>query len=194
MYQRQSRTQKLVGVSVLAAASLIISFFSFPIIPAAPFLKMDFGDIPILLGMFAYGPGWGIIIAFLRSFMHYLFTAGEGGIPIGDFAAFIASVALTLPIFFILKNWGSKKLTQISAGLSGAVSLTIVLSALNYFVLIPVYQAVMNFDVGPMRDYLVGAVIPFNMAKGLIVALVFFAVWKVMKPWIERQYSSRNAG
>lgn len=193
MYQRQSRTQKLVGVSVLAAASLIISFFSFPIIPAVPFLKMDFGDIPILLGMFAYGPGWGVLIAFLRSFMHYLFTAGEGGIPIGDFAAFIASVSWTLPIFFTLKRWGSNKLSQIGAGLSGAFSLTAVLSALNYFVLVPVYQAVMNFDVGPMRDYLVGAVIPFNMAKGIIVSLVFFAVWKVMRPWIEKQYSSRNA-
>lgn len=193
MYQRQSRTQKLVGVSVLAAASLIISFFSFPLIPAVPFLKMDFGDIPILLGMFAYGPGWGILIAFLRSFLHYLFTAGEGGIPIGDFAAFISSVSLTLPIFFTLNKWGSQKLSQIGASLSGALSLTAVLSVLNYFVLIPIYQAVMNFDVGPIRDYLVGAVIPFNMAKGFIVSLVFFAVWKVMKPWIERQYSSRNA-
>lgn len=193
MYQRQSQTQKLVGVSVLAAASLIISFFSFPLIPAVPFLKMDFGDIPILLGMFAYGPGWGILVAFLRSFLHYLFTAGEGGIPIGDFAAFISSASLTLPIFFTLNKWGSQKLAQIGASVSGALSLTVVLSALNYFVLVPLYQAVMNFDVGPMRDYLVGAVIPFNMAKGFIVSLVFFAVWKVMKPWIERQYSSRNA-
>lgn len=192
MYQRQSRTQKLVGVSVLAAASLIISFFSFPIIPAVPFLKMDFGDIPILLGMFAYGPVGGVLIAFLRSFMHYLFTAGEGGIPIGDFAAFIASVSLTLPIYFTLKRWGSNKLSQIGAGLSGALSLTTVLSLLNYFVLVPVYQAVMNFDVGPMRDYLVGAVIPFNIAKGLIVSLVFFAVWKVMRPWIEKQYAPRK--
>lgn len=192
MSKTMRQTHTLVGVAVLAAASLIISFFSFPLIPAVPFLKMDFGDIPILLGMFAYGPGPGIAIAGLRSLLHYFLTMGEGGFPIGDLAAFIASISLTLPLYYSVRRFGDGIQAKVIGTATASISLTLVLSLLNYFVLIPTYQAVMNLDVGPMATYLVGAVLPFNLARGIIVSIVFFLIWRVMQPWMERRFSHIN--
>ncbi len=190
MSRKLSHTQKLVGIAILAAASLIISSFSFPIIPAVPFLKMDFGDIPILLSMLAYGPLPGVLTAFLRSLMHYLLTGGEGGLPIGDFAAFIASVSLTLPIYYSLRRFGFTLSGRAVGVLSGSLSLTASLSLLNYFVLLPLYQMVMNFQVGSVQAYLVGAVVPFNIIKAIIVSMVFYLVYRLMRPWMEKNFLS----
>ena len=93
------RTRQVVIVGILAALAWVISSFSFPLLPWAPFLKVDFSDIPILLGMYIYGPLTGIAIAAFRSLLSYVTTGGELGFPIGDTAAFIASIAYTLPIY-----------------------------------------------------------------------------------------------
>lgn len=178
------QTQKLVTIAVLAAASLIISFFSFPIIPAAPFLKMDFADIPILLATFSYGPLAGIGTAFIRSCLHYILTAGEGGLPIGDFAAFVASVSFSLPIYYTFKRFGFTFKGRLLGMIAASGSLTLALSFLNTFVLLPLYQWVMDFSIESIQAYLVGAVIPFNLLKGMSVSLVFFLLYRLLRPWL----------
>lgn len=177
------KTKKMVGIALLASLAFVISYFSFPILPLVPFLKIDFSDLPILAGTLYYGPLPGIFIAFIRSFLHYLTTGGEAGFPIGDSAAFLASVAFLLPIHFVLTNQVAKKRrTQIVASLLATVSLTTVLTVLNWFVLIPAYKYVLSFDVGPIRPYLVAGVIPFNLLKGVIVSVAFFSLFPKIQP------------
>lgn len=181
-----SKTKRMVGIAMLASVAFVISQFSFPILPAVPFLKIDFSDVPVMIGMYMYGPGRGILIAFLRSLIHYAQTGGEAGIPIGDAAAFIASVSYTLPLYFLLKKQGTSFKNKVIASAAGTLTLTVVLSLLNWVVLAPLYMALMNFDVGPMREYLLLAVIPFNLLKGPIVAAAFFAVSAKLYPWIAK--------
>ena len=65
-------------------------------------LKIDFSDIPILLGMFLYGPLAGVITAFVRSLLHLFLTGLAPQNMVGDFASFLASSIFTLPIFISL--------------------------------------------------------------------------------------------
>lgn len=180
------RTRKIVVIGILAALAWIISRFTFPILPWAPFLKIDFSDIPILLGMYVFGPMAGVAIAGVRSLLSYVMSGGEAGFPIGDTAAFLATLSYTLPIYYLIKDRiPNMKSTLLSSGL-GTVSLTVVLSALNWAFIAPMYMYVMGFSVGPMREYLTISVIPFNLLKGIFVSIVFFAVYYRMYDYLEK--------
>ncbi|MGX7395225.1 ECF transporter S component [Carnobacterium mobile] len=181
---QNSRTKKLVGVSMLAAVAFVLMFFAFPIIPGVSFLKIDFSDIPVLLGMFIYGPSAGIGVAFIRTILHYIQTGGDAGYPIGDTASLIASIAYCLPIYYVMRNKTETTKNIVLANVLGTVSLTTILSFLNAYVLIPLYFAVLNFNVGPVQQYVFYGVVPFNISKGIIVSTVFVALFAKMKPWI----------
>jgi len=180
------RTRKIVVVGILAALAWIISRFTFPLLPWVPFLKIDFSDIPILLGMYVFGPLSGIAIAAVRSLLSYVTTGGEAGFPIGDTAAFLATLSYTLPIYYIIeKGKPSMKQALFASGLS-TVSLTVVLSILNWAFIAPLYMRVMGFSVGPMREYLTLSVIPFNLIKGVLVSVVFFVVFYKLYDYLEK--------
>lgn len=187
------RTRKIVVVGILAALAWIISRFTFPLLPWAPFLKIDFSDIPILLGMYVFGPMAGIAIAGVRSLLSYVMSGGEAGFPIGDTAAFLATLSYTLPVYYIIKNRKpSTKSTLLSSGL-GTISLTVVLSVLNWAFIAPMYMYVMGFSVGPMREYLALSVIPFNLIKGIFVSIVFFVVYYKLYDYLEKVRSENDA-
>lgn len=181
-----SNIKKMVGIAILGAMSFILINFSFPLVPGVSFLKVDFSDMPNIIGMFLYGPVGGIAIAFIRSLLHYVQTGGELGIPIGDASSFIASVAYLLPLYAVVRSRGTSMKSLVAGSIAGTLSLTLILSVLNYFVVAPLYMAVLNFDVGPMLQYVLYAVVPFNLAKGFLVSVVFILLFGKLKPWIQK--------
>lgn len=187
------RTRKIVVVGILAALAWIISRFTFPLLPWAPFLKIDFSDVPILLGMYVFGPMAGIAIAGVRSLLSYVMSGGEAGFPIGDAAAFLATLSYTLPIYYMIKDRKPNMKSTILSSSLGTLSLTAVLSLLNWAFIAPMYMYVMGFSVGPMREYLTISVIPFNLLKGIFVSVVFFAVYYKLYDYLEKVRSENDA-
>lgn len=188
----EQRTKKVTMIGILADVAWVISQFSFPILYWAPFLKIDFSDIPILLGMYVFGPLSGVAIAAIRSLLSYITSGGEAGFPIGDTTAFIGTLSLTLPIYYAIKNKGSNKKKSILAGSIATVSLTITMTILNWLVVAPLYMKVMGFSVGPMREYLTLSVIPFNLVKGVLVSLIFFVVFYQIQGYLNKLKNKNN--
>lgn len=180
------RTKKLTIIGILAAVAWVVSTLSFPILYWAPFLKIDFSDIPILLGMYVYGPLAGISIAAIRSLLSYVATGGEAGLPIGDVTAFVATLSYTLPIYYLIKNKKPKISYSIITSIVATMSLTITMVILNWLVIAPLYMRVMGFDVGPMREYLAISVLPFNLLKGAIVSFIFFGLFYQLHSYLEK--------
>lgn len=180
------RTRKIVVVGILAALAWIISRFSFPLLAWAPFLKVDFSDVPILLGMYVFGPLAGIAIAAVRSLLSYVMSGGEAGFPIGDTAAFLATISYTLPIYYLIKDYKPNMKRTLLASSLGTISLTVTLSVLNWAFIAPLYMKVMGFSVGPMREYLAISVIPFNLLKGIFVSIVFFLLFSKLYGYLEK--------
>ena len=176
----------MVTVGILAALAWVVSQFSFPLLPWAPFLKIDFSDIPILLGMYIYGPMSGIAIAAVRSLLSYVTTGGEAGFPIGDTAAFVATLSYTLPIYYVIRNNKPSKKQAILGGTVATLSLTGVLAFLTWLVIAPLYMTVMGFSVGPMREYLAVSVMPFNLLKGVFVSIIFFVAFFKLHHYLEK--------
>jgi riboflavin transporter FmnP len=187
------RTRKIVIVGILAALAWIISRFTFPLLPWAPFLKIDFSDIPILLGMYVFGPLAGIAIAGVRSLLSYVMSGGEAGFPIGDTAAFLATLSYTLPIYYLIKDRQPNMKTTLLSSSLGTISLTTVLSVLNWAFIAPMYMRVMGFSVGPMREYLTLSVIPFNLLKGIFVSIIFFVVYYKLYDYLEKVRTENDA-
>lgn len=190
----EKRTKKLTFIGILAAMAWIISFFSFPLLYWAPFLKVDFSDIPILLGMYVYGPLSGIAIAAVRSLLSYVASGGEAGFPIGDTTAFIATTVYTLPIYYLIKNNELSRKKMIMTGGLATISLTLTMTVLNWLVVAPLYMRVMGFSVGPIREYLAISVIPFNLAKGTLVSFIFFSLFYQLRSYLDGVRMDNHSG
>ncbi|WP_225047294.1 ECF transporter S component [Lacticaseibacillus kribbianus] len=183
-----SKLHRLVGVALLAAVGFVLQMFlEFPILPAFPFLKLDLSDLTVLLGGLLYGPVGGVMVAFVRSLLHYVLTGGGVINLVGDAASFIASVGFMWPVVAMMTNKNSLG-RQIGGLIGGTLSLTVIMSVLNWLVIMPMYLAVMNFSLGMSTlKYVLIGVVPFNLIKGVVVSVVFFALAKALMPWLEKQ-------
>ena len=172
-----SKFHDIVGVSIFAALGTILMFFEFPVLLWLPFLKVDLSDVVAVIGTFAFGPVGGILIALLKSMVHLLVTGtGLAGL-IGDGAAFVGSVALLLPFAHF---W--KKDKKIMAVIAGTLSLTVIMSLLNYFVVMPLYMNVVGMQLNmSLSKYVATGVVPFNIIKALIISAAVIIIYPRIK-------------
>ena len=182
----KGNTHRLVGISLFGALGFVLMFIAFPVIPAFSYLKVDFSDLPILLSFLLYGPVGGVMSTLIRSILHYIQTGGDMGYPIGDFASFIATLAYCFPAYWLLKKSKSQK-SAIVAFLLGTLSLTVVLSIANLYIITPLYLKILNFSVGNITEYILAGVVPFNLVKGTIISIAFLMVLPKLRPWLVKQ-------
>ena len=67
--------------------------------------------------------------------------------------------------------------------ISATIVMTIVLSILNYFVLLPLYGMIVNLDdiVNNVKIIVLSGVIPFNIIKGIVISIIFLLLYKRLK-------------
>ncbi|WHK71393.1 ECF transporter S component [Enterococcus faecalis] len=191
-FQMNNKVQKMVSIAMLAAIGTVLQFVAFPIMPAFSFLKIDFSDIPILLGMFLYGPLAGVITAFVRSLLHLFLTGLAPQNMVGDFASFLASSIFTLPIFYFFGKKKNIRTNRIVGLVSGILALTIFMSIANYFVITPVYLQLygvttQQFLGTSLASYVAIGIVPFNLIKGLLVSGVFLVLHAKLLPWLSKK-------
>ncbi|MGM0004547.1 membrane protein [Enterococcus sp. DIV2386] len=187
-----NKVQKMVSIAMLAAIGTVLQFVAFPIMPAFSFLKIDFSDIPILLGMFLYGPLAGVITAFVRSLLHLFLTGLAPQNMVGDFASFLASNIFTLPIFYFFGKKKNIRTNRIVGLVSGILALTIFMSIANYFVITPIYLQLygvttQQFLGTSLASYVAIGIVPFNLIKGLLVSGVFLVLHAKLLPWLSKK-------
>ncbi|APZ48869.1 ECF transporter S component [Jeotgalibaca sp. PTS2502] len=182
----KGNTHRLVGISLFGALGFVLMFIAFPVIPAFSYLKVDFSDLPILLSFLLYGPIGGVMSTLIRTILHYIQTGGDMGYPIGDFASFIATLSYCFPAYWLLKKSKSQKSATV-AFLLGTLSLTVVLTIANLYIITPLYLKILNFSVGNITEYILAGVVPFNLIKGTIISLVFLMVLPKLRPWLVKQ-------
>ncbi|WP_071131523.1 ECF transporter S component [Enterococcus timonensis] len=191
---KSSKVQKMVVISLMAAMGMGLQFIAIPF-PLFSFLKIDFSDLPVMVSMFLFGPLAGILTAGLRSVLHLLLTGFDPANMVGDIASFVASSVYTLPLYYFFTK--ESQLTKIKKNkflgiISGTVAMTIVMSVANYFVITPLYLYFFNVDANnflgmSLARYVAIGIVPFNIAKGIIVSAVFLVVYAKLLPWLSRK-------
>lgn len=182
------RIQRLVGIACLSALAFILMFFEFPVLPMAPYLKLDFSDVPVLIGGYIYGPVGGIAIAAIKCLIHGMVHGFSPAELIGVTSDFISSLALLLPFSWVWRHhsWTKKKQALVGIVLS-TVILTVLMSLLNLWVLTPLYMAVWNWKPTlPVAQLVAIGVLPFNIIKGLVVTIVYVIVAGRLGSWLDQ--------
>ena len=170
-----TNTRKLAYIAILSAVSFLLLYFSFPLIPAADFLKVDFSILPVLIALVIFDFKSAIGVLLLRSLLKLLLNNGGLGSMIGLPMNFVALGVFVWGLsYFWKKNQTSKN--YILGSVLGTILLTVAMVVLNYIYAVPLYAKFANFDIAQfigLYKYLFAMVVPFNLLEGLIFAVAF---------------------
>ena len=192
---KKDTTHNLTVAAMLSAVAFILMFIEFPVpmlIPA--FIKMDFSDLPALLGAFALGPVYGVIISFMKNLLHIVIK-GTSTACVGELSNFILGAIFSAVAGYIYKHHKSRK-TAIIGAVAGAVAMGVLSVPSNYFVVYPAYvqfyhmplEAILGMyqAILPSADSLIKCLIlfnlPFTLVKGLLDAVLCLLIYKPLSP------------
>ena len=180
----------LTMIAALSAISFILAFFEFPVPLSPSFARMDLSDLPALIGAFAYGPASGVLIELVKNVLR-LFTSATGGI--GELANFIMESSFAAAAGLIYRSHKTKK-TAMLACLAASIVMGIMAAVVNYFLLLPAFEAFMPLDqliasfeefipfIKTKLDVVLFNAFPFNLLKGIGISIVTMLLYKRLPP------------
>lgn len=197
---KNKQIRVLTGTAMLTAVGVVLQYLeiAIPIIPS--FIKLDFSDLPDLIGAFAYGPVAGVIICLLRNLIHM--AVSQSGF-VGELSNFILGSTFVLVAGLIYKKNKTKK-GAVIGGISGAAAMAAVALPLNYFVIYPLYYNVIGIPepvVLEMYQVILKSVknifegilifnVPFTFVKALISVVISTIIYKPLSPLLKGKQSS----
>lgn len=182
---KSQNLKRFVAIGMFSSIAYILMLLNFPFPGFPPFLNVDFSDIPALLAAIIFGPLAAVIVELIKNVLDYAMTGSEVGLPIGHVANFIAGVAYVLPAYYIYKKISSKK--GLIIGLSVAtVFMSLFMSVMNYYFILPAYAIFMNWDIGDAKQLVATGILPFNIIKGVLMAIVFMSLFGKLQSWLTK--------
>lgn len=192
---KNKKVRVITGTAVLTAVAFGLQFIevSIPIMPS--FIKLDFSDLPALIGAFAYGPLAGVLIQLLKNVIHLPLSSS---MFIGELSNFVLGATFVLTAGLIYKRKKTKK-NAVLAGVVGALAMGIICFPLNNFVIYPLYYSVLGLPepaVLGMYQVLLPSVknipqallifnVPFTFVKGMISVVVSVLIYKPISPLLK---------
>lgn len=184
----------IAQIGMLAAIATVLMLFEFPVPFAPSFYKLDLSEIPVLVGSFVMGPMAGLIIELVKIILNFVIHGTTSG-GIGEIANFLIGISLCVPAGIIYRKNSSKK-GAITGLIVGTLTMTIVGCFLNAYVLLPVYAKVfempiealvefgtkVNPAITSLSTFVLFAVAPFNILKGVVVSLITMLIYKKISP------------
>ena len=193
-----NKTRKITVTAMLSAVAFLLMFIdiSLPmIIPS--FIKLDLSDLPPLIGAYALGPVFGVVIELLKNILHIVFK-GTSTAGIGELCNFILGSAFVLTSGLIYRRWHTRK-GALAASVIGAAVMALVSIPVNYFITYPFYASVFGGmeniiaayqairpSTTDLMDCLVTFNAPFTFVKGMLDVLVCFLIYKPLSNVIRR--------
>ncbi|MCL2680450.1 MAG: ECF transporter S component [Coriobacteriia bacterium] len=162
------KLRDLLTAALLMAAGVVLNMvLRIPLIPSAPFLEYSPADVPTLLGTFALGPVFGMLIGLGRAVLH--FALGSTGGPVGLVMDAASSVMLAGVAGLIYLGWKTRGGAAVAL-LCGSLAMTAVVVALNYFWAFPAF--------GAPAQLVWTTALPFNLIKSAINVTIVFLLYK----------------
>ena len=195
MSNTTNKTRKLVEIGMLGAIATVLMLFEFPIpFIAPPFYELDFSEVPVLVGAFALGPVAGATIELVKILINLLIN-GTATAFVGEIGNYLLGCSFIIPAALIYQKKKSKK-TALAAMIVGTIVMTVFGCVLNAYVLLPTYAAafgmpidaivemgsIINGNITNVMTFVIMAVAPFNILKGIMVSLITMLIYKHISP------------
>ena len=188
--ERILSTRKVAMIGMFSAISAILMLFEFPMPFAPGFYKLDFSELPVLIGTFAFGPVAGVMIEFCKIVLKLLFKSTSTAF-VGELANFTVGCSFIVPASIIYLFRKNKKNAIIGLGL-GTLVCVVVGCLLNAFLLLPAYSKAFHMDIealiamgtaankaiDSMLTFVLFATAPLNFLKCGAVSVITMLIYK----------------
>ena len=192
---RLSSPKYITTVAVSAALAGLLMLLEVPLTFLAPnFYKVDLSELPALICTFYLGPVAGVLTEFLKILMKLIFKATTTAF-VGELANFAVGCALVLPasiIYHCRRTRGG----AIAGLLSGTLVMAVFGSLFNAVYLLPAFAEMfhmpleaivdmgtkINSGISSISTFVLLAVAPLNLVKGLVVSVLTMLLYKRVQP------------
>lgn len=171
--------KRMAVMAVFVALSFVVSLFDFPIFPATPFLKLDFGNVFILLISFLLGPIEGVIVCGVKETLRIIGSSSGG---VGEIANMLVTCAYILFPSIVYKY--KKGIKTVAACLlfacflgTGAALLT------NRFITFPLY---MGAGAAAVFKEAFLFIVLFNLVKTVSVSVLTLLLYKRLSLFLKK--------
>lgn len=183
-------TRVVAGCGMLIAVAIVLQYIEVPIPFIPSFIKLDFSDLPELIGAFAYGPVAGILIALVKNIIHL--AVSQSGY-IGELSNFILGAVFAAVAGLIYKKHKTMK-GALVGGIVGAVCMALVSFPSNLYIVYPFYYNFMPKEIvlqayqaivpsmKSIEQSLLVFNMPFTFIKGLLCIVISMLIYKPLSP------------
>ncbi|MCI5954705.1 MAG: ECF transporter S component [Lachnospiraceae bacterium] len=192
-------TRKVAMIGMFSAIAMVLHLFDFPLPFAPGFYKLDFSELPILIGTFAFGPSAGVMMEFIKILLK-LCIKGTSTAFVGDLANFVIGCSFVLPASVIYTFHKNKK-SAVLGCVIGTLCMTVFGTAFNAIYLLPAFATMFHMPMedllamgsainplvteGSIVSFVIACVAPLNLIKGASVSLITLLVYKPLSPIIK---------
>ncbi len=194
-----SRVRMIAQIGMLGAVATVLMLFEVPLPFAPSFYEIDFSEVPVLIGGFALGPVAGILIELVKILLNFVIN-GTITAGVGEFANFLLGCSFVVPAAVIYQKMHTRKGAMVSL-VSGTVIMTLFGCFLNAYLLLPTYGkafgmpiealvgmgTAVNPHITSLFTFIVFAVAPFNILKGILDSLIVLLIYKKIRPILKVQ-------
>lgn len=185
------KTKYITICGMLGALAMVLHLFDFPVVFLAPgFYKLDFSEIPVMIGAFYLGPVGGVIIEVVKILLK-LVVKGTSTAFVGDLANFVVGCAFVVPASVIYHLKKTKK-TALFGLVAGTIVMTTFGSLFNALYLIPAFSklygmpleaivgmgSAINPAITSVSTLVLMAVAPLNLLKGVLISFPTMVLYK----------------
>lgn len=171
--------KRLALMSAFVALAYVVSLLDFPIFPATPFLKLDFGNVFILLISFLLGPVEGVAVCVMKELLRMIGSSSGG---VGELANMLATSAfILLPSIVYQFRKGLKWVVPclVVACVLGTVGALLT----NRFITFPLYMGAGAASVFADTFWFIVA---FNLIKTASVSVLTLLLYKRLSNFLKK--------
>ena len=187
-------TKAITQIGMLGAIAVVLMLFEIPLPFAPSFYEIDFSEVPVLVGCFAMGPLAGVLIELIKIVLNLLIN-GSITAGVGEIANFIIGCSFIVPAGIIYQRMKSKH-GAIVGMVTGTLFMTILGCFVNAYILLPAYAkafewpiealvemgTAVNGNINSLFTFVMFAVVPFNLLKGVLVSIIVLCIYKKISP------------
>lgn len=185
----------LVKLAMLSAVAVALMLFEFPLpFIAPPFYEIDFSEVPVLVGAFAFGPLAGAVIEGVKILLNLLIN-GTVTAGVGELSNFVLGIVFVLPAAWVYKKNRTKK-GALYGLLTGTALLLVLGCFINAYVMLPAYgnafgmpisafvemAAQIHPSIDTVLEFVLICVLPFNLIKAVLVSAITLLIYKKLSP------------
>lgn len=186
--------RKIVQIGMLSAIAVVLMLFEIPLPFAPAFYEIDFSEVPVLIGCFVMGPMAGAAIELVKILLNLLIN-GTVTAGVGEAANLLIGCALCVPAGIIYRKKRTRKGAMIGM-ITGTLFMTAIGCFLNAYILLPTYAkafqmpieglvqmgTAINGNITSLTTFVLFAVAPFNLLKGVLVSVIVLLIYKSISP------------